>query len=287
MPTQEAFLTVILVAIVINLIVAIGLLVGPRFRGRRHDRDESAEITHGMLTRTQSLGGVNASGGTSPTSLGRGSMTAMPAAEASGEDHPADVGVEEREPTDRIAADVEPDEPAPTDAVTGFDGPATWSKRLTEENARVQRYGRPATVVFVELAGLDRLAERLGPATAERLIPPIATTMRRHARSADSLARLGPTRFGALLPDTDEVKAINYIERVRSACDVWLEAGAVSLRLSIGWAEMSVNQPVDPAVLAAERRLNQERQRFRGGEVREADDEHDVVAAQMRPARAN
>jgi GGDEF domain-containing protein len=87
--------------------------------------------------------------------------------------------------------------------------------------------------------------------------------MRRHARAADNIARLGPARFGALLPETDEIRAINYVERARSACDVWLAAGAVALRLSIGWAEIGANQPVAVAVQTAERRLNEERQRFR------------------------
>jgi diguanylate cyclase (GGDEF)-like protein len=172
--------------------------------------------------------------------------------------------------------------------VTGFDLPATWAKRLTEENARIQRYGRAATIVLVELGSLDRLAERLGADAAERLIPPIATTMRRHARSSDSLARLGHTRFALLLPDTDEVKAINYIERVRASCDVWLEAGAVSLRLSIGWAEINPTQPGDVAAQAAERRLFEERQRLRVREDREVEDEDGrELVAQMRPARAN
>jgi PleD family two-component response regulator len=132
---------------------------------------------------------------------------------------------------------------------------------------------------------LERLAERLGPDAAERLIPPIATTMRRHARAADNLARLGRTRFGALLTETDEVRAINYIERVRTACDVWLESGAVALRLSIGWAEIAANQPVDVAVQAAEKRLNEERQRLRARADLEAEVEPDVQAA-MHPAEA-
>ncbi len=163
------------------------------------------------------------------------------------------------------AAGAAPDRvrPVTTDPATGLDLAPAWSKWLLEEGARIGRYGRPATVVLVEVAGLDRLAERLGPDAADRLIPPIATTMRRHARASDNIARLGPARFGALLPETDEIRAINYVERARSACDVWLEAGAVSLRLSIGWAEIGANQPVAVAVQTAERRLNEERQRLR------------------------
>jgi diguanylate cyclase (GGDEF)-like protein len=339
--TQEAILTIILIAIVANLIVAVALLVSPRIRARRGGTDRSAEIDRQELLRAHLFGGATASQRPAPAASGRFDPVAdakvyvadmaaddRPAVEISpdgaadlatdgaadlatnfatdgaagldsgGAGEPALVGPA-AEPRDgdagrdgnpRALVDgVTPDlsEAASADPVTGFDGPATWSKRLSEENSRVQRYGRSATIVFVELAGLDRLAERLGPAAADRLIPPIATTMRRHARAADSLARLGPTRFAALLPDTDEVRAINYVERIRSACDVWLEAGAVSLRLSMGWAEMSPNQPVDPAIQVAERRLNVERGRLRGQESRDADDDRDVMAAQMRPARAN
>jgi hypothetical protein len=39
-----------------------------------------------------------------------------------------------------------------------------------------------------------------------------------------------------LLPETDEVAAINYVERVRRACELWLDTGAIALRLAIGWA---------------------------------------------------
>jgi diguanylate cyclase (GGDEF)-like protein len=188
-------------------------------------------------------------------------------------------------------------EPAATDPETGFELVASWSKWLAEEGARVGRYGHPATIVLVELAGVDRLAERLGPEAADRLIPPIATTMRRHARAADNLARLGRARFGALLTETDEILAINYIERVRAACDVWLQSGAVALRLSIGWAEVGPKQPVDVALKAAETRLNEERQRLRtqqdpdveaGAATPPAESEKgsDIQAAAMQAVRA-
>jgi diguanylate cyclase (GGDEF)-like protein len=180
----------------------------------------------------------------------------------------------------------QPAGPSAADPVTGLDLAAAWAKWLAEEAARFARYGRPATIMLVELGGLDRLTERLGPEAADRLIPPLATTMRRQARAADKLARLGRARFGALLTETDEIRAINYIERVRSACDIWLESGAVALRLSIGWAEITANQPVELAVQTAERRLNEERQRFRARTDAETGSEPDLEAAGMQAAGA-
>jgi GGDEF domain-containing protein len=115
--------------------------------------------------------------------------------------------------------------------------------------------------VLFDVAGYDRLAGRLGHETAERLIPPIASTMRRSSRASDHLARLGPTRFGALLPETDEVQAINFVERIRAACDLWLAAGAVAVRLAIGWSEVGTNRSVAVALPEAEQRLFADRLR--------------------------
>ncbi|MEA2518381.1 MAG: hypothetical protein QOF49_461, partial [Chloroflexota bacterium] len=106
---------------------------------------------------------------------------------------------------------------------------------------------------------LERLADRIGAASAERLIPPVADTLRRHARGADRIAQLGPARFGVLLVETDEVRAINYVERIRSSCDLWLAAGAVALRLSIGWAELRADRTAEAAFVEAEQRLFVER----------------------------
>jgi diguanylate cyclase (GGDEF)-like protein len=163
----------------------------------------------------------------------------------------------------RSAAASATDPEASLDAATGFEVGPAWTRWLAEEETRILRFHRPATVVLIELSGLDRLADRLGDDVAERLIPPIATTLRRDARATDRLARLGPTRFAALLVETSEVAAINWIERVRTACDVWLEAGAVALRLSVGWAEIGPQRAADVAVLDAERRLFAERERAR------------------------
>jgi PleD family two-component response regulator len=85
--------------------------------------------------------------------------------------------------------------------------------------------------------------------------------MRRYGRETDHVARLGDARFAALLTETDEIRAINYVERIRSACDVWLAAGAISLRLSIGWSEIGAERPAAVALAEAEQRLFAERQR--------------------------
>ena len=130
------------------------------------------------------------------------------------------------------------------DALTGLPDATAFSRLVADEDARIARYHRAATVVIFELEGLDRLVERLGDEAGDRIVPAVADTLRRLARAADHVARLGPGRFGALLPETDEVAAINYIERVRKACDLWLETGAIAMRLAIGWAGTAGDPPL-------------------------------------------
>lgn len=141
-----------------------------------------------------------------------------------------------------------------TDPLTGLLVPAAWSRIIADEEARIRRYHRPATVVLIEIEGLERLSSRLGPASVDRIVPAVADTLRRGTREADHVARLATGRFGILMPETDEVLAINYVERVRTACDLWLESGAVALRLAVGWASSTNDGSlVDAEAMATDR----------------------------------
>ena len=111
-----------------------------------------------------------------------------------------------------------------------------WNRIVADEDARVSRYRRPATVVIVELDGLERLTRALGPDAADRLVPAVADTIRRLARGADHVARLGPAASASCCPRPTRSQAINYVERIRAACELWLESGAIAMRLAIGWA---------------------------------------------------
>ena len=148
----------------------------------------------------------------------------------------------------------EPAEEPTNDTLTGLLNASRWAHVVADEDARVRRYRRAATIVMIELDGLDRLTERLGDGAGERLVPAVADTIRRLAREADFVARLGDGRFAVLLPETDEIQAINYVERVRRTCDMWLESGAVALRLAMGWASASGDDSLlDAGRVATER----------------------------------
>ncbi|MFI5259379.1 MAG: GGDEF domain-containing protein [Candidatus Limnocylindrales bacterium] len=148
-----------------------------------------------------------------------------------------------------------------TDPATGLASLRVWSEVLRNEENRFARQGRPVTLVVAELNGLDSLAVWFGWDTADRLIAPLARVMRQSARAADVIARTGPTRFVAMLPETDEIAATNYTERVRSQCDMWLEAGAIAVRLAVGWAQPVAGGRLADALRLADERMKADRSR--------------------------
>jgi len=145
------------------------------------------------------------------------------------------------------------------DSLRGLEGPTAWSQILEIENARLLRYRRPVTIVMADIEGLGRLAERVGEEPVQRLLPVIADAFVREARISDLIARVGEGRFGALLPETDEIQAINYIERVRMVCEPWLASAAVPLGLAIGWSGPTASSGLEFAIRRAEERMHIDR----------------------------
>jgi hypothetical protein len=61
------------------------------------------------------------------------------------------------------------------------------------------------------------------------------------------------------MPETDEATAKNYTERVRANCDRWLQTGAVSLRVAIGWASLTPELGPTGTMHLSQERLDLER----------------------------
>src|SRR4029078_9027183 len=141
-----------------------------------------------------------------------------------------------------------------TDALTGTDGPRLLGRNVSSEVARVSRYRRPVTVALIEINGLDRYARSWGIDVAERLCVQLARTMAVNVRSSDHMARVERTRFGLLLTETDEIAAINIVERVPAACEDHLGTSDL-VRIGIGWAGASTTTDLRLAIQIAETRL--------------------------------
>ena len=152
---------------------------------------------------------------------------------------------------------------APQLALADLGDAAMWSRAIREESARAARFGHPITVVVAELPRLDGLSDRFGRGIADRVTEEAAQWLASESRAVDRVAWLGGARFGVLLPETDEIAAGAWVERVRGVADDWLEATGLSIRLSLGWASPTEGGDVAAAAIAAEQRMHDAERRSR------------------------
>ncbi len=145
------------------------------------------------------------------------------------------------------------------DPLTGLDTILAWERALADEASRYARYRRSVSVVALDIDGMVSLMRAYGPEPAGRIIPAVAEIVSRNARRTDRVAHIGAGRFLALLPETDEIQAINFVERVRTACDRWFGSIDLELRLVIGWANANRAGELEMARRAAEDRMRAER----------------------------
>jgi diguanylate cyclase (GGDEF)-like protein len=164
-----------------------------------------------------------------------------------------------------VAADDEPggtfptDEPSGwTDILTGCDGPRYWDRVVTSEQARNARHHRTATIALVEFAGIDAVARRWGSDLALGLFIRLARVLASGIRSSDHIARVGRTRFAVLLVETDEILAINFVDRVRARCEADVDPVANGLRMAIGWASPAPGGHLADAQRVAAERLHRD-----------------------------
>jgi GGDEF domain-containing protein len=123
-----------------------------------------------------------------------------------------------------------------TDPVTGLGTAVAWELWIADEDPRERRYRRPTTIVLAELDGLDAVVALHGADVAGRAATMIGTALRANVRTSDRAAVLGAGLYAALLTETDEIRAVNFVERVRATCEEWLAANAPGVTIALGWA---------------------------------------------------
>ena len=141
------------------------------------------------------------------------------------------------------------------DPLTGLEGPDFWQRVLVAETVRAFRYKRNLTVVVVELEGVRDMIETWGYDVGRHAIREAAQCLRRMSRTSDYATRIGLTRFGVILTETDEITAINYVERVREEGPRSMPKGGDRLRFSFGWANPKQGESAEAVVRRADSRL--------------------------------
>jgi diguanylate cyclase (GGDEF)-like protein len=104
---------------------------------------------------------------------------------------------------------------AMTDSLTGVYNARAFFDFLEKEMARSRRYGRPTSLMYLDLDNFKSINDTFGHQVGNTALEVAAGTLKNSVRAADIVARLGGDEFAVLLPETDEEDARTIAERAR------------------------------------------------------------------------
>lgn len=118
---------------------------------------------------------------------------------------------------------------------------------LVREIVRSKRYGRPVSLIIIDIDGFKAFNERYGRMEGNSLLRAIADTLRSSVREIDITARYGGDEFAVLLPEVsvkgggpDGINALKIADRLQNEISTKALSGFsgdFALTLSIGVAE--------------------------------------------------
>ncbi len=108
---------------------------------------------------------------------------------------------------------------ASTDPLTGIANRRTFHRRLTDEVARAERYGRHLSLALMDLDHFKAVNDVHGHLGGDRVLVLFAQLLSAHSREGELVARIGGEEFAWLMPETDRDGAHIAADRVREAID--------------------------------------------------------------------
>ena len=106
--------------------------------------------------------------------------------------------------------------------------------RLEMEMTRSDRYGRPFTLVVLDVDGFKLVNDRHGHLAGDAALERLGLVLRAGLRAADTAYRIGGDEFALLLPETSAGEARAVIERIAHDLDAAGERSGTPLRASFG-----------------------------------------------------
>ena len=105
------------------------------------------------------------------------------------------------------------------DPLVGLANRRSFLATLANLIARVERYGGPAAMLFVDVDGLKAINDTFGHVVGDKTLVEVARLLVASVRKADFVARLSGDEFGVLLEHADELSAWETALRVVETVD--------------------------------------------------------------------
>lgn len=144
---------------------------------------------------------------------------------------------------------------ASRDGLTGLYDKATFTRLMGEELARQARFGRPVTLVLLDIDHFKMLNDTFGHADGDVVLAQVAELIAAQARSTDSCGRFGGEEFGVVLPEVDTHAGGVLAERIRNAIEKAFVGTPYAVTVSLGVATGNSGVKSDDLIRAADAAL--------------------------------
>lgn len=142
--------------------------------------------------------------------------------------------------SDRKALEVELEQLATTDPLTGLLNRREFGRILEEELERSERYHRSMALLWIDFDHFKEVNDSWGHAAGDRVLCSVTRLLEESVRSVDSVARFGGEEMVIVLPELNVAEALETAERLRKRVreqPVMLDSGHdVPVTISVGVA---------------------------------------------------
>ena len=102
-----------------------------------------------------------------------------------------------------------------SDPMTGLDNFRQFEETLADEMARAERYGRPLSLILLDIDHFKSFNDTLGHPAGDALLGQLGVVLRNCLRNVDRPARYGGEEFVVICPETGAREAFLIAERIR------------------------------------------------------------------------
>jgi len=146
----------------------------------------------------------------------------------------------------------EAEELADRDALTPLLNRRAFVRELGRIRTFAQRYGSPASLVYIDLDDLKGVNDRLGHAAGDAALKAVAERLLSQLRESDIVGRMGGDEFAVILAQADQATAEAKAAALARAIEAEpLHFGEWSAPLHISWGVREITADAEPEALVS------------------------------------
>jgi diguanylate cyclase (GGDEF)-like protein len=152
---------------------------------------------------------------------------------------------------------------ARTDYLTGLSNRPEFERAIERESAAAERYGRPLSLLLLDLDGLKGINDNHGHHAGDEAIRAVAEAIRSVVRVSDTCARMGGDEFAVAMPEAELAQAEEVANRIGEALDAISRSGRLGTpaEISVGVAQLEAGMGWVDLFEEADARLYREKRR--------------------------